>query len=322
LFTISRYTPQVKQTWDAFVASAKNSTFLFYRDYMDYHADRFRDGSLLFHRKGQLAALLPANLDEASATLVSHGGLTFGGVVTGADMTAGLLLDLFADLCAHLRAQGIARLLYKAVPHIYHHAPAEEDCYALFRAGARLVRRDLTATVALQRRLPWQERRRRGVKKAQAAGLEIRQTTDLPGFWPILEDTLRARHGVRPVHSLAEIQSLQQRFPDHIKLFAVYRASAMIAGVVVYEHRRVAHAQYIAAGPEGRQHGALDLVFDHLLSGPYQDHDYFDFGISTEEQGKVLNVGLSEHKEGFGARAVVHDFYELDLAEPELRRCA
>jgi hypothetical protein len=313
VLTIRPYTPDCKGDWDRFVSAARNAVFLFYRDYMDYHADRFVDHSLLFYRGGRLVALLPASLHE-QGLLISHGGLTFGGVVSGPDLTAGLTLDLFAQLRRYLRERGLTRLLYKPVPHIYHDAPAEEDRYALFRAGARLYRCDVTTTVALDRKLPFQERRRRGVKKARAAGLVVRQTPDLAAFWPILEDNLRRRHGVRPAHSLSEIQLLHGRFPDHIKLFAAYRGDALLAGVVVYEHRRVAHAQYISAGEEGRHLGALDLLFDHLIAEQYRGHGYFDFGISTEEQGKVLNLGLAEQKEGFGGRAVVHDFYELDLA--------
>lgn len=313
MFTISPYTPACQEAWDRFVAAARNAVFLFYRGYMDYHADRFVDHSLLFYRDGRLAALLPASLHDAGRTVVSHGGLTFGGVLSGPDMKAAPMLELFGGLCRYLRERGVARLLYKAVPHIYHDAPAEEDSYALFRAGARLYRRDVTTTVALGRRLPFQERRRRGIKKARAAGVVVRQAPDLAAFWPVLEENLRQRRGVRPVHSLAEMQLLRGRFPDNIKLFAAYRGDALLAGVVVYEHRRVAHAQYISAGEEGKRLGALDLVFDHLISEHYRGHDYFDFGISTEGQGQVLNVGLAEQKEGFGGRALVHDFYELDL---------
>lgn len=314
MLTVSRYTPECKQDWDALVSSARNGVFLFYRDYLEYHADRFVDHSLLFHHEGRLEAVLPATLHDSGRTLVSHGGLTFGGVVSGPTMTAGRMLELFAALGPYLRAAGVGRLLYKAVPHIYHDVPAEEDSYALFRAGARLVRRDVSCTVALARRLPFQERRRRGVKKARASAVSVRADGDLGAFWAILEENLRSRHGVRPVHSLEEIRLLRERFPENIKLFAAYRGEDLLAGVVVYESRRVAHAQYIAAGEEGKRLGALDLVFDHLLSEHYRGHDYFDFGISTLEGGKVLNVGLAEQKEGFGGRAVVHDFYEWDAA--------
>ena len=45
---IVRYTAEQKTVWDSFVATSKNGTFLFMRDYMDYHADRFADHSLMF----------------------------------------------------------------------------------------------------------------------------------------------------------------------------------------------------------------------------------------------------------------------------------
>ena len=39
------------------------------------------------------------------------------------------------------------------------------------------------------------------------------------------------------------------------------------------------------------------------------------FGISTEDNGRILNDGLIFEKEGFGARSVCYDTYELDLPE-------
>jgi hypothetical protein len=66
-------------------------------------------------------------------------------------------------------------------------------------------------------------------------------------------------------------------------------------------------------GEEGREAGALDGLFDHLIAGHAESHRYFDFGISTTDQGQVLNEGLMRQKEEFGASAVVHDVYRLAL---------
>ncbi|SDE80971.1 hypothetical protein, partial [Sporomusa acidovorans] len=71
--------------------------------------------------------------------------------------------------------------------------------------------------------------------------------------------------------------------------------------------------QYLANSEEGRSTGALDLVIHYLVTEVYKDKIYFDFGISNEKQGRFLNTGLIAQKEGFGARAVVHDFYSLDI---------
>ena len=140
---VIRYEPGHKSVWDNFIARSKNGPFLFYRDYMDYHADRFPDCSqMFFNEQEKLVAVLPATAQ--GETLSSHAGLTFGGIVSDTQMKTPLMLEVFEALAAHLRAAGISRLIYKAVPHIYHLLPAEEDLYALYRHDARLVRRDVS----------------------------------------------------------------------------------------------------------------------------------------------------------------------------------
>src|SRR5439155_11738087 len=99
-----------------------------------------------------------------------------------------------------------------------------------------------------------------------------------------------------------------------IKLFGAYRGESLLGGVVVYENRRVAHAQYIATTDAGKEFAALDCVIDRLLTEIYADKAYFDFGISTEDGGRHLNVGLIANKESYGARAVAYDWYEVDVA--------
>jgi hypothetical protein len=299
-----------KREWDEFVADAKNGVFLFRRDYVEYHADRFPDASLMFYEAGRLAALLPAT--EAGGVLSSHGGLTFGGVVAGEGMKVGLMLEVFDAMRERLRARGVARVVYKAVPHIYHRAPAEEDLYALFRHGARLTRRDVSATLDMAARLPFSKGRAYSIKKAQRLGFEVGRSFDFEKFMAIEEEHLREKYDARPVHTAAEIGMLAGRFPDHIKLFAAHRGGEMQAGVIVYESERVAHAQYIGSTPAGREGGAPDLIMGYLINDYYARKKYFDFGISTEEGGRRLNDGLIENKQGFGARAVVYDFYEFE----------
>ena len=87
----------------------------------------------------------------------------------------------------------------------------------------------------------------------------------------------------------------------------------MQAGVIIYESRHVAHAQYIGTSSEGRKTGALDLIIEYLINDYYAAKPYFDFGISTEDGGRYLNTGLVENKQSYGARAIVHDFYELEI---------
>lgn len=309
---VTRYTREDKARWDPFVSASRNATFMLLRDYMDYHSARFIDHSLLVHdAKGALLALLPAN--QLDGTLQSHGGLTYGGVISAATMTTPNMLEVFDAVVLYLREQGFKRLAYKTIPSIYHRYPAEEDRYALFRLDARLTRRDVLSVIAQESRIPFQKRRQRKITQASKLALEIRTADVFGPFWAILEENLAAAHGVKPVHTLDEIQMLAQRFPQNIRLHVCLEEGNVIAGVVVFDTGRVAHMQYISTSLRGRETGALDLLFATLIERDYAQRAYFDFGISNEDNGKHLNLGLIEQKEGFGARAVVHDFYELTL---------
>lgn len=311
MVSITPYQPEHKTRWDQFVRDSKNGVFLFHRDYMEYHSDRFADASLLFFDGDRLLAVMPAN--RQGDVLYSHGGLTFGGILSDQKMRTPVMLEVFSSLSAHLRECRIGRLVYKAVPYIYHEVPAEEDLYALFRHDARLVRRDVSSTVCMGNRVALSKGRKWSIKKGKANGLDVRRSGDFATFMQIEEDVLLRKYGVRPTHTADEMKLLADRFPEHIKLFAAYHAEKMVAGVIVYESRNVAHAQYIAGTDEGKELFAGDLLIDFLLTEVYAGKRYFDFGISTEEQGRVLNVGLVTQKEEYGARATVYDTYEMEI---------
>lgn len=308
---IARYGAERKEEWDAFVREAKNGHFLFQRDYMDYHSDRFEDASRMFYDEGRLVAVLPA--DRRGSTLGSHRGLTFGGMVSGERMTTDLMLRCFQALLLDLRADGVTELLYKAVPHIYHRLPAEEDLYALFRGGAKLVRRDVSSTLRPGVRPRPAKGRRWALKRSRTEGIEVEESRDFRTFMAIEEELLGAKYGRRPVHTAEEMELLAGRFPDNIHLFGAFREGVMLAGVVLYETEQVAHCQYIGASDEGKRLGALDAVLWHLIEERCAERRYFDFGISTEQDGQYLNSGLIANKESFGARATVCDFYALEL---------
>ncbi len=309
------YTNNFKSTWNEFVSTSKNATFLLDRNYMDYHAQRYRDCSLLFFDKGKLAGLLPANLGEK--TVFSHEGLTYGSLLVQKNTGYALIQSMLDAATSHYRNHLKATaFIYKPIPAIYHRYPAEEDLYWLFAQGAQLTARSLSSTIELSCAQPFSTLRKRHASKARKCGLTVTEATDesqWKAFWNILTSVLLARHGCRPVHSPDEILLLKQRF-NNIRLFCVFKDVEMLAGCVAYLTDRVIHIQYIAASDEGRLYGALDLLFLTMLSLPMcKGRRYFDFGISTEQGGKLLNPGLLFQKEGFGARGICYDQYCLKL---------
>lgn len=309
---IIRYTNEYKSLWNEFVINSKNGHFFFQRDYMEYHSNRFEDFSLMiFEDKHKLIALLPANLREN--VLYSHQGLTFGGFIVDDNMKTETMLETFGLLMQFVKKQKIEKILYKCMPYIYHIKPSEEDRYALFRHHAKLIRRDVSATICLDQKIKYQEQRKRAIKKAIKNNLVFEETKDFESYWGILEKTLKLQHQTKPVHSLEEIKKLSILFPNQIKLFVAKKDTVVLGGTLVFENEQIVHTQYLANSIEGRNVGALDFVIDKLIIDVYKNKKYFDFGISNEDAGRYLNTGLIAQKEGFGARAVVHDFYELEI---------
>jgi len=308
---IERYKNEDKNEWNEFVKKSKNANFLFYRDYMEYHSERFNDFSLLFYENEKLIGLLPANITDE--ILVSHGGLTYGGIISDNKMTTTKMLEIFEVLKEYLISQRIKKLKYKAIPHIYHTIPAEEDIYALFINNAKLVKSDVSTSIFSKEKLKFNELRKRGVNKAIKNGLIVRQNIDFNSYMEIVEKVLSAKYKTKPVHTSDEMKLLTEHFPENIKLFASFKEENMLAGVIIYESKNVAHSQYIACLDEGKDIGALDLVFDYLVNDYYKDKKIFDFGISTEKDGRYLNTGLISQKEMFGARAIIYNTYEITL---------
>ncbi|MBR3950786.1 MAG: GNAT family N-acetyltransferase [Bacteroidaceae bacterium] len=310
-YEIRKYTPEDKELWDTMVENSANGTFLFKRDYMEYHAQRFVDFSLMIYNKGKLVAILPASLHNSE--IISHGGLTYGGFVSLASLSSIQLLDIFEATLNYFKRQGLAHWIYKPVPHIYHTYPHDSELYALYRVRAERVACNLSSTIDLATSLPYAELRRRGIKRAKRYGVTILKSNDFAPFWTVLENNLQQRHHVSPVHTLDEINLLHSRFPAHIQLYTAVLDNQVVAGCVVFNTGKVAHAQYISASPEGKKCGALDMLFTHLIEQEYCTCRYFDFGISTEEGGQYLNRGLLSQKEGFGARGTIYETYRITL---------
>lgn len=301
------------EKWNSFLDGSKNGSFLFKREFMQYHADRFQDYSLIVVDENKPIALLPANLRDN--IVYSHQGLTYGGFIINSDIKMPKFLEAFKATLCFLHDNEIQTLIVKNIPYIYHSYPADEIEWALTCVKANLYRRDSTLTIQNKNPLPYQERRKRSIKKAQKLSPIIckNEPDGLEKFWlQVLEPNMLKKHNLKPVHSLNEIKLLANKFPDNIVHYNIYVADQIMAGCTMFINSTVAHAQYISGTEDGRANGCLDYLFNHLIKEEYNQYPYFDFGNSNEEAGTKINFGLIDWKEGFGGRAVSHDFYEVE----------
>ena len=329
---IKRYTSEDMPLWDAFVKASRNGTFLHERGYMDYHSDRFEDHSLMYYdEKGKLIAVLPANISSSNhqitkssnhpiipSSLISHSGLTFAGFILAKSAKSSDVLELFDVTLDYLKQNGIETFVYKPAPTIYHLQPSQDEEYALWQHGAQLDVCNLAVSIDLrsQQTIAPTVNRSRCLRKALREDYTIVESDDLAAFWPIVTDNLMQRYGATPLHTLAEITLLKQRFPHNIRLWVALDANQQIqGGILIYETQQVAHCQYPHATAVGKAQGAIDLLYHHIIDYYINEKPairYFDFGTSNEQRGRYLNKNLISFKEGFGARGVTYKTYLID----------
>jgi hypothetical protein len=311
-YTIRKYQSSDYSLWNEFVANAKNATFLFHRDFLEYHQDRFEDFSLLiFDEKNLLKAILPAN--RVGENLYSHQGLTYGGLVLQQKSKFQEVIGMMKTILQFLQNQHIVSLQLKQLPTIYHESPSDEMEYLSFILNAKLCRRDSLSVINLETDFEFTSSRAEGIRRGTDLELEWKEEQDFTSFWnEILIPNLDQKFKTKPVHSLEEITLLKSKFPNNIRQFNVYKQGKIIAGTTVFESDFVSHSQYISADDSKNTTGSLDFLHNRLITYTFRNKKYFDFGISNENQGKNINNGLLFWKEGFGARTVIQNFYEIE----------
>ena len=309
---VLRYSSEKKQEWDSFIDNSKNGTFLFKRDFMDYHSDRFTDSSLMIYRKGKLVSCFPANVVEND--IHSHQGLSYGGFVFNSKMRLSIAEEVLDATVLYYKSQQIENLYIKQIPTIYHKQPSNEMDYWLWRKGLEVYRKDTLLSIDYSDKVNYQRRVMRKIRNLENTEVKVVPDDVFIPFWDkILNSNLKEKYGVEAVHSIDEIELLKSKFQDNIVHYNIYVEDEILAGCTMFYTDNVAHAQYSSSNAKGKELGALAYLFHYIIEENKNKYKYFDFGISNENSGKVLNISLAEFKEGLGARTYIHEYYKLAL---------
>ncbi|MFC4873610.1 hypothetical protein [Negadavirga shengliensis] len=311
IFTVQRYHSGLEDQWESVLERSINGTFMHSRKFISYHGDRFEDFSLLIYRGGDLVALLPA--EKEGKKVFSHRGLTYAGWIVAPGLDEADSEGMIGATLAYLGSHKLETLMIKSVPEFYYTTFSQALSRAFQRQNPEVLKTQKHYTTSLPFRIKdrgklW------GRKKAIAHGLRVGRSDDFKVFWEnILIPNLQERHATRPVHKLEEIMLLRERFPENIQLYLVFDREGAVGGSVLFVTPEVAHTQYIASTPAGRNMRALDLLMTTLLEETFSEKKYFSMGISDEPDTGLPNEGLVKWKESLGAKTYGQWFYEFDL---------
>jgi hypothetical protein len=314
---VSQYCEQDSARWDDFVTRAPMATFLHTRRFLSYHGDRLKDVSLLLTQENKgIVGVLPAAVDpDDPHQVVSHPGITYGGLLHDGQLGGDGMLSGLETACRYYAGVGFEHLRYKPIPHTYHRIPSEDDLYALFRLGAMRYRCELSCAIDLDHRGQPGTRRRRGQKKAMQRGVKVSGGPEfLDDFWRVVEENLARKLDAHPVHTVDQIRQLSLLFPENIRFVVGLLDGQVAGGVTLFDTEMVSRAQYIASTVAGNEASVMDAVFEHCIaSARDKGVRFFDFGTSNTEEGWQLSSTLYNFKREFGGGGVVHEWYHLDL---------
>ena len=315
-YTVQRFLPAQAAQWNAFIAQAKNATFLFHRDFMEYHRDRFDDYSLVVTENEKWVSVLPAN--ALGNEIHSHQGLSYGGLVVLPSIRTADYFAILSSIGDFLTAEGFLKLHIKPLPRIYEQTFSDEMAQALFVMNAQQTRSDLYLVVDKNQPYQPNRNRKRALKVAQDLGIEIKEETQYDAFWnEVLTPNLQQRFGVNPVHFLAEMTQLSAAFPEQIKLFNAYLDGTLKAGCVLFVMNNVVHFQYSSGTDDRMDTAALDVLFDYVIQRYHPTH-HVSFGNVSEQNGMKINQGLAYWKESFGAKPIVQQYFTIHLPQAHL----
>jgi hypothetical protein len=307
--------------WDIFLKSCPMATFLHSRKFLSYHENRFKDESVILCDDDETwLGVFPAAIDpEDSSQIISHPGITYGGLVHQGKLIGSTMVEALSLIVQHFKRNGYSKLRYKAIPTFYHSIPSCDDLYALFQLKAHLYRRDLSCTIDLKSPTILSNKAlskmRNMIRKFEKNNVKLDDSNrNLEKLWALLTDNLMKKYNKRPIHSLEEMNLLIEKFPDNINILTAKIDDQVIAGAVIFKKNITIHTQYLVNTDCGKENFALDAIIQSCIHKSREEgYRFFDFGINTENNGLYLNNSLFFSKAKHGGSGTVHDHYFLNL---------
>jgi len=313
-YIVKKYQSGLQAEWDDLIKRSSNGTFLHQRAYMDYHADRFDDFSLMIYDGLKLKAVLPAH--RVGNKLFAHKGLTYSDFIFVEPTRIAYQIGIIKAALKFLLTKGFKKLEINTIPFFFQKYPSESTSYIYFQLSSKIIQLK-PYFVLTSDNFKLNKDRKKNLKRLEKVNFSINNDFDyLEYFWQIVEKNLKFKFNTKPVHTFDEIKLLQHNFPEQIKLFTIHDKNVVLAGALVYLLDRVFHFQYIHADPDTDK-SVVDMLIFNLIESHKNQYKYFSFG-SSEQENNSLNSSLAYWKESFGCKIFNQIQHNINLESYKL----
>ncbi len=313
-WVIRPFRPEDAAAWKAFLQDSNNGTLFHDLDFLDYHPPgKYDFHHLVAFRGARIEAVIPGAL-SADGIFVSLAGASIGGPAVKKSLPAEACMHLVEELQLYCNTAGWRGIEITLPPPIYHDEPDQIIEFALHVRGFQLVHRSMPLLIPLHReesnhyeRL-FRERQRRYVRACRRKGVAVTESgiDGLRGFLELLAET-HARLKAQPTHTPAEIRSLFDRVPGHLRIWSAHLSGIVIASMLLFIlNRNICVTFYLCDRATHRaDHGATVLLAEVIDALGERGYRYLDMGPSASTVH--FNDGVVGFKESLGARAFCRD---------------
>jgi len=311
------------EEWDKFVIRANNGTIFHSRKFLDYHQQRkFADHSLVFLKKDQIIALLPATiiLSGKEKVFSSHPGSSWGGLVWERLLMNDDAEEICQNIIKNAEKEECNGIEIRLAPIIYQQTPNDYFTFHLFKNGFTYLKRDLTSVIkftndstSLSAYSADNLLRRKAVNKSQRLGVEvIPNSNDWEKFYQLLSSNLMVKSST-PTHTYDELMKLKELFPEQITLWSAYLGKDYIGGICNWEVKPGYWLLFYSCyQQELSSYRILNRLYYEFTDHSHQQGSkYLDFGTSSINM--EVNRGLIKFKEQYTAYGVFRDTMYLKL---------
>lgn len=328
---VSKYDQKDQELWDNFVQNSINGTIFHEQRFISYHGNKFEDCSLLIHNNSELIAVFPAAIinKNGKTILKSHPGTSYGGLVFNATIQLKIVFDIINEIEIFAKNNEFDAIEFRHSPNIFRKTPLDQLDFALTSKAYNKIDEELSTCYELSRykdleisdaiklfKNSGRSKARKNINKAFRDGLTFRELdkSEYGLFHNILINNLK-KHNAKPVHSLKDINTLKELYPERVRIFGVFKDSELAAAYLIFNVNSIGnHIFYGSIDYNYQVYRPTSFGLFMLIKTFADEGDKFlNMGISTEDGGKVINWDLFAFKESFNGTGILRYYWQKYL---------
>jgi predicted N-acyltransferase len=265
----------------------------------------------------ELIGVLPGGLTDNNEVFWSPVGASYGSLVTK-DISFETALNLVDSMIEYFKKKNIREFYLIPPPFFYYHNYSQNIEYAMLYRKFDFELHYISHAIDLKHKENFldyfDKTARKSIHKIFRENLlQIRESDDYESFNQILIEN-KARHNVKPTHTLEDMLTLKKLLPENIKLLLVYYEDKPIAGSLLFIcNSKVVLCFYNMLKYEYEYLKPVYLIMYETVRWAMENgYEWVDIGVSQDtsvEDPMTPSMNLIYFKERFDSHGILRSTF-------------